>query len=366
MRSITAVTGLLLCLGSAMALAGLPDSLQGLDLREDAVAQRDTKHWRKPDKVLVWVFSAEQLQALQAVAPGVELVAARNLEEAHGRSADVQAVIGFCDESVLEPAGQLHWVQTYWAGVEGCVGQPSLKRPGLVLTNGQRLSSPAIADYAIATMLALMRDFGPYHRQQLEGSWKPQPRPQAARFDEIEGGTLLVVGLGGIGSQVARRAHGLGMRVIATRGSRREGPEYVDYVGLADEALELAKQADVVVNATPLTEQTRGMFNRDFFAAMKPTAYFISVGRGGSTVTDDLVAALKKGDIAGAGLDVTDPEPLPPEHPLWQMPQVLITPHISARTSASMGRVMALVAENLRRYVAGEPLLSVVDIERGY
>jgi phosphoglycerate dehydrogenase-like enzyme len=156
------------------------------------------------------------------------------------------------------------------------------------------------------------------------------------------------------------------MRVIATRGSRREGPDYVDYVGLADETLELARQADVVINTTPLTDDTRGLFDAAFFKAMKPTAYFISVGRGASTVTDDLVAALRAGELAGAGLDVTDPEPLPDGHPLWTTPRVLISPHTASRSDRTRERLLLLVRENLRRYVAGEPLLSVVDIERGY
>jgi phosphoglycerate dehydrogenase-like enzyme len=156
------------------------------------------------------------------------------------------------------------------------------------------------------------------------------------------------------------------MRVIATRGSRREGPDYVDYVGLGEETLDLARQADVVINTAPLTDRTRGMFDAAFFSAMKPTAYFISVGRGQSTVTDDLVAALESGQVAGAGLDVTDPEPLPEGHPLWRMPRVIITPHTAGRSDRSRDRLYLLVQENLRRYVAGEPLISVVDIERGY
>jgi phosphoglycerate dehydrogenase-like enzyme len=137
-------------------------------------------------------------------------------------------------------------------------------------------------------------------------------------------------------------------------------------VGLADEAIKLAREADVVVNAAPLTAATRGMFDREFFAAMKSEAYFISVGRGQSTVTSDLVAALRAGEIAGAGLDVTDPEPLPPDHPLWSMPRVVITPHVAARSTETYQRIILLVSENLRRYVAGEPLLSVVDVKRGY
>ena len=178
---------------------------------------------------------------------------------------------------------------------------------------------------------------------------------------ELEGRTALVVGLGGIGTQTAKRAHGLGMRVIATRNSRREGPEYVAYVGLADETLELARQADVVINTAPLTDATRGMFDAEIFSAMKPTAFFISIGRGASTVTEDLIAALEKGDIAGAGLDVTDPEPLPPEHPLWTAPRVIISPHTGGRSDQSRERLFRLVAENLRRYATGDALLSVVD-----
>jgi phosphoglycerate dehydrogenase-like enzyme len=183
---------------------------------------------------------------------------------------------------------------------------------------------------------------------------------------ELEGRTVLVVGLGGIGSQAAKRAHGLGMRVVATRGSRREGPDYVEYVGLAGEVNDLAAQADVVINTAPLTERTRGMFDSEFFAAMKPTAYFISIGRGASTVTDDLVTALKNGELAGAGLDVTDPEPLPEGHPLWIMPRVIISPHTGGRSDKGRDRLFLLVQENLRRYVAGEALYSVVDIKRGY
>ena len=137
-------------------------------------------------------------------------------------------------------------------------------------------------------------------------------------------------------------------------------------VGSPQELPRLAREADYVVNCLPLTAQTTGIFDRAFFAHMKPTAYFVSVGRGRSTVTADLDAALAAGTIAGAGLDVVDPEPLPPEDPLWRQPHVIITPHVSAMTAVSEEQRDALLRENLRRYVAGEPLLSVVDIERGY
>jgi phosphoglycerate dehydrogenase-like enzyme len=154
---------------------------------------------------------------------------------------------------------------------------------------------------------------------------------------ELEGKNLLVIGLGGVGTEVARRAHALGMRVRATRNTGREGPDFVEYVGLANEALPLAEWADVIVNCTPLTPDTRGMFNASFFSAMKPSAYFINVGRGESVVTDDLVSALQARRLAGAALDVTDPEPLPRNHTLWRMPNVIITPHVAVASDLVLG-----------------------------
>jgi phosphoglycerate dehydrogenase-like enzyme len=340
--------------------------IEELGLQESATPARELPGWRRPAKVVAWLESPERLPELQAVAPGVEIVPAASVEEATRAAPGAQALLGFCEQEILAQAPQLHWVQVYWAGVEDCVTHPGMRQGAKVLTNGQAIASPALAEHAIALMLALVRGLDRYHANQLAGSWQEDVGLSRSDFMELEGRTALVVGLGGIGTQTAKRAHGLGMRVIATRSSRREGPDYVDYVGLADETLELARQADVVINTTPLTDATRGLFNAAFFKAMKPTAYFISVGRGASTVTDDLVAALQAGQIAGAGLDVTDPEPLPEGHPLWTAPRVLISPHTAGLSDRSRERLFLLVRENLRRYVAGEPLLSVVDIERGY
>jgi phosphoglycerate dehydrogenase-like enzyme len=156
------------------------------------------------------------------------------------------------------------------------------------------------------------------------------------------------------------------MKVVATRASGREGPEYVSYVGLPDELLKLAGDADFIVNTTPLTPETTRIFDAKFFAAAKRGAYFFNVGRGGSVAQDDLVRALRDGRLAGAGLDVTDPEPLPADSPLWKLPNVILTPHVAADTDAGRGARYAIVRENLRRYVAGEPLISVVDLRRGY
>ena len=336
-----------------------------LGLRESSVASRDLPGWRKVERVVAR-YPAERIAELQAVAPGVEVVAVEDEAQALAAVDGAQALLGFCTPKLLEKGGSLHWIQVYSSGVERCVVLPGMQTGDKLLSNGQRIGSPALAEHAIAMMMALARGLDRYYVNQLEGDWQRRVDLGQGEFLELEGRTVLVVGLGGIGTQVARRAHGLGMRVIATRGSRREGPDFVDYVGLGDETLDLARQADVVINAAPLTDRTRGMFDAAFFKAMKPTAYFISVGRGQSTVTEDLVAALEAGELAGAGLDVTDPEPLPAGHPLWRTPRVIITPHTAGRSDRSRERLFLLVQENLRRYVAGEPLYSVVDIERGY
>jgi phosphoglycerate dehydrogenase-like enzyme len=193
----------------------------------------------------------------------------------------------------------------------------------------QRVAGPVMAEHVIAMMLAFARGLQFFIPEREAGRWTEEP-PSSVRMVTIEGKNVLVVGLGGIGTEVARRAHALGMRVTATRASGREGPEFVSYVGLPDELHKLAADADFIVNTTPLTPQTTGIFNASFFAAAKPGAYFINVGRGGSVVQADLVAALESGRIAGAGLDVTEPEPLPSTSPLWKMQNVITTPHVSA------------------------------------
>ncbi len=337
-----------------------------LGLRESPTASRDLPGWSPPKKIVVRQGRSGALEEYQAIAPDVEFVMVESVEQGRKEGVDAQAVLGYCDEEMISGSPGLFWVQVYSAGVENCVANPAMQTGNKLLTNGQRIGSPALAEHAIALMMMLARGLDVYYANQLEGEWQRETGLARSDHMELEERTLLVVGLGGIGTQVAKRAHGLGMRVLATRNSRREGPEYVEYVGLSNELNVLAEQADVVINTAPLTDQTRGMFNADFFNAMKSEAFFITVGRGGSTVTDDLVAALNSGAIKGAGLDVTDPEPLPEGNPLWTMPRVIITPHTAGRSDKGRDRLYLMVRENLRRYVNGEPMLSVVDIERGY
>jgi phosphoglycerate dehydrogenase-like enzyme len=325
---------------------------------------RERPGWRAPRIVLVSEQLHDELPLLQQAAPHVKLIEVSAATPREIAAAD--ATIGVCSAQVLAQAKQLQWIQWPAAGVERCVQQPLMRERHLLLTNLQRTMGPSMAEHVLGMMLVLSRHLDYFLKEQQQAHWGNDDTPQMPHLADLEGKTVLVVGLGGIGTEVARRAHAFGMRVIATRASGRTGPDYVSYVGLPDELLKLAKEADFVVNCAPLTPQTTGIFNREFFASLKPGAYFISVGRGRSTVTADLVAALNSGKLAGAGLDVFDPEPLPSDSPLWHVPNLIITPHVSADTPLAEEQRTAVLRENLRRYVAGEPMLSVVDVERGY
>ena len=344
--------------------------IEEFGLREAPRPMADHPGW-KPARVVVSLppFIAGRLpgfdQRLKDIAVGIELV----IDHSEGFSLDAgslagaDAVLSLCTPELLENADEsLLWIHNYLVGMDSCLGLTEKQIEGRVFTNGQRLSGPAIAEHSIAMMLSIARALPAFIRAD---SWQ-RSRAASMTFGEVEGKLMLVEGLGGIGTEIAWRAEGLGMTVSAIRNSSREGPDYVDYVGLPDELHALAASADVVINALPLTEKTRGLFDRAFFKAIKPGAIFISVGRGQSTVTDELVAALESGHLHGAGLDVTDPEPLPADSPLWAMDNVIVTPHISSGRSGSLRRIAIIAAENLRRYLAGEALLNPVDMRAGY
>jgi phosphoglycerate dehydrogenase-like enzyme len=368
----TMLLAVAVCCGTAtadqpavMPEPGVATLIGQLGLQESVTPVRELAGWQRPKKVLVWNLSPALLPSLQAVAPGVELVPARDPAEAAKLAGGVDAVLGFCTPEVLAAGTAIRWVQVYWAGVERCVVIPALTERKVLLTNMQRVAAPVMAEHVLAMVLAFTRGLDFYILESAAARWTRE-LPPPAKLTALEGKTMLVVGLGGIGTEVARRANALGMRVVATRASGREGPPFVSYVGLPDELRKLAGEADFIVNTVPLTPATTDMYDAGFFAAAKQGAYFVNVGRGRSVVQADLVAALRSGHIAGAGLDVTDPEPLPADHPLWKSANVIITPHVSAESDVDEQVRFSILRENLRRYVAGEKMLSVVDVARGY
>jgi phosphoglycerate dehydrogenase-like enzyme len=331
------------------------DFIAETGVREGAVPARELPGWRPDPTIMLWA-DPDDVASIAREFPDTRFIVA-GAEEA-------DVIVGSCDADAIRAAENLVWVQIFSAGAERCLAVEELRSGKVLLTNMQKMSSPAIGEHAVAMALSLARGLIRYGKVMPDGAWRRDMTQEPDMFS-VSGKTMLVVGLGGIGTAAAKRAKALGMRVIATRNSSREGPSFVDYVGLSDELPELAGKADIIVNALPLTSSTAGMFDKALFAQAKPGAYFINVGRGGTVVTDALVEALESGRLAGAGLDVTDPEPLPSDHPLWQMPNVIITPHVSW-AGADRRLHNMLLRENIRRYLAGERLLNVVDPERGY
>jgi phosphoglycerate dehydrogenase-like enzyme len=270
------------------------------------------------------------------------------------READTLVMTGGPDALAELDHSGIRVVQLPSAGVEGWFAAGVL-RAGVTYVSATGAYAPACAEHALALMLALARRLDEYARIS---SWRP-----------VDGTTLFgahvcVVGAGGIGTELIRLMAPFSVEVDAVTNSGRpvEGANSVS----ADALTDTLAAADFVVNALPVTAETRGLLTAEQFQAMKESAYLVNVGRGATIASDDLVEALTQGEIGGAGLDVTDPEPLPDGHPLWTTPRTLITCHTANPTSLNADALRARVAENIRRLVAGEELIGRVDLDRGY
>lgn len=325
---------------------------------------------RPPGATLTYFMQsadAAELEALARSAPGVMVVAGLSSAEALARAAEADGCdASYASEEFVRAAPHLAWVQARSAGVDRYAARADLADASrLVLTNLRAVHGPAIADHAFAMLLALTRDLPVHLAARESGSWK---RDGSGAIEPIalQGRTMLVVGLGGIGTEIATRAHGFGMQVIATRRSDEPGPAFVEHVGKPEELLTLLPRADVVAVCVPLTKETERLIDARAFAAMKRGSYLVNIARGRVVDQEALVAALESKHLAGACLDVTDPEPLPASHRLWRFENVVITPHVAARAQLTDERAGALVHENLRRFGAREPLLNVVDPAAGY
>jgi phosphoglycerate dehydrogenase-like enzyme len=317
----------------------------------------------KPLKVIIPPTNPDEISDLRSAAPGVELIQCRNDDEAVERVGDAHVSYAFISQGVIRAGKSLRWVQQPSAGVEHLMEIPELVQSDIVLTNMQRAYGPEIADQALGYLLAFTRSLPHFARAQASQDWRPSGREVV--LDELMGKTLLVIGLGGIGSEIARRAAAFGMKVLATDPKVLERPLFVDELHRPDAFHALLPRADVVASAVPLTKASRKMIGARAFGMMKPGSILINVSRGAVVDTDALIAALDSKRLAAAGLDVTDPEPLPKGHPLWSR-NVIITPHSAGQSPGGDRRRHELFRENLRRFAAGEMLLNIVDKSVGY
>jgi len=291
--------------------------------------------------------------------PDVSVVVAEDADKATRAMAEADCAFGTLPRALLPAATRLRWLQAPQAAPPAGWYYPELIAHSVVVTNFREIYNDHIGAHIMAFVLAFARGLHQYLPRQLNREWRPAPVDTSVIH--LPEATALIVGAGGIGAEAARLAAAFGMRVLAVDARRRNTPPGVAALYGADALDSLLPRADFVILTVPHTPATEGFMNRARFQRMKRTAFFINIGRGMTTRLDDLVAALKAGEIAGAGLDVFEQEPLPAKHPLWTMPGVLITPHTAGYGPYLDDRRYEILRDNCQRFLAGQPLRNVVD-----
>ena len=306
-------------------------------------------------------ITSEHRQQIEAVSEELHIIEAQNAASALREIGDTEVVFGGFNRTLFENAEQLKWVQVLSAGVDGLLF-PEFVQSRVILTSAKGFVGPHLADQAWALILGLLRGIG---RSVRERTWDNRMSIRLATW-ELSERTLGIVGLGGTGIDVARRAQGFDMRVIAVDPETVDAPSFVHEVWEMERFHELLVQSDVVAICAPLTPETHEMFDDAAFQAMQSHALLVNVTRGKIVDGPALLRALNNGSIGGAGLDVTPEEPLSTDSPLWDMPNVIITPHVAGGSPIRLDRTVGLFCDNLERLLVGKPLLSVIDKEKGY
>jgi phosphoglycerate dehydrogenase-like enzyme len=278
--------------------------------------------------------------------------------------ADADIFFGFPSKDLLSYAPRLKWIQASSAGVEFVANIPELVASDVILTNTRGAHGPSIGEHALALLLTMTRHIPESLEQQRRKHWERGRLYKTAR--EIGGLTMGIIGFGALGRGIAKRAQAFEMNILAVDAQAISGEPFVEEVWPVSRLDDLIEQSDVVVVATPLTAETRHLIDAGRLAKMKPDAYLIVVSRGGIVVEDALLASLNEGRIAGAALDVVEQEPMPTDHPLWDAPNFVLTPHLAGASAPKERRVVEIFRDNLQRYLNDEPLLNVVDKAKGY
>jgi len=296
---------------------------------------------------------------LRADVPELEIIVADNAQQAAQAVIDADAAYGMMTPDLLKKATRLQWLQSPMASPPKGFYFPELIAHPLTVTNFRGIFDDRIGTHIMMYVLAFARGLHYYFPRQMQRKW--QPEPEDTGVVHLPESTALVVGVGGIGAEAARLLASFGVTVLATDARVTAAPPGVAELHQPDALDALLPRADFVILTMPLTPTTEGMFNRTRFQRMKRSAFFINIGRGRTTKLDDLVAALKAGEIAGAGLDVFEQEPLPADHPLWTMPGVILTPHMALYGPHLNERRYEITVDNCRRFAAGQPLRNIVD-----
>ena len=315
-------------------------------------------------KIVALGFGPEDIKGFQAMSPKVRVVAV-NRSNIMTEVVDADAFLGVITPEVYSAAKQLKWVASMSAVVENILrvpGAEAFRNSNVILTNNKEVQGIEIADHAFALLLYNSRRLYEYEGYKQQEVYAQTP----FKGIELRGKTALIIGVGGIGTNIALRAWAFGMHVIGVDPEDKPIVPYIDRIVKPDQLDEVVPLADVVFISAPDTDKSHKMFGGKQFDMMKQGSYFIAVSRGGVYDMPGLVRALDSRRLAGAGVDVMDPEPLPPGHALWKFPNVMITPHIAGRSDHDQERMFGTIKENIRRFAEGMPLINVVDKLKGY
>jgi phosphoglycerate dehydrogenase-like enzyme len=312
--------------------------------------------------LVVIPFNEGEKERLKSKIPEAEYIftSAKEVTEELVKSADI--IIGNVPPEYIKGSKKLKWLQLNSAGTDGYC-EAGVIPEGAYLTNASGAYGLAISEHMLGMLLEIKKNLNLYYLNQKKYLWKDE-----GKVTSIEGSTTLVVGLGDIGGDFARKMKALGSYVIGIKRTKGQKPEYVDELYTMEALDSLLPKADVVALSLPGTKETYHLFNKDKFNLMRKDAIILNVGRGNAICTGDLCDALEKGIIGGAGLDVTEPEPLPADHRLWDAPGVVITPHISGffHLPETLRRIVNISIDNLEHFRKHEPLKNIVDFKTGY
>ena len=303
------------------------------------------------------------LDQFQDEFPQVEFIRPETPEELRDAASDAEVAFGWVDSELFRAAPKLRWIQSPSAGVEWMRRTPDLLESDVVVTNTRGAHAATIAEHTLGMLIFLARGFASLYESQKRHEWQSPLHKQGVGLVGLHMG---IVGLGNIGRAIAKRAAAFDMTISAVDAQPVARPDYVSDLHLLDGLDDLLERSNVVVVTTPITPQSRGMLGRDRLALLRPSAFLLVVSRGGIVDETALVDMLQTGRLAGAGLDVAQTEPLPPDSPLWDAPNILITPHCSPSSRQTTINVARIMEENLHRYLAGEPLVNLVDKQLGY
>lgn len=315
-------------------------------------------------KILYYGGEDATFQEYKAVTPKARVVAV-NGSTVMSEIVDADGFIGSITPAQFAAAKQLKWVGSMSAGVENILfvpGAEPFRDSSVILTSNRVVQGIEIADHAWALLLYTSRGLHVFQQHKLTETWQPKPYPGI----ELRGKTALIIGVGGIGTQIAIRAWAFGMHVIGVDPEDKPIVPYVDRMVKPEKLDEVVPLADVVFISAPDTPKSHKMFGAKEFELMKPKSYFVAVSRGGVYDMPGLVKALDSNRLAGAGVDVMDPEPLPQGHALWKFKNVMITPHVAGRSDHDVERMSGTIRDNIRLLSEGLPLMNVIDKHRGY